>query len=125
MTTVSIFAVPNEEGGSLYQAVAGTRNVCGATPGEALDAIRAQLEGAEASTLVVLRQNLPDSYFTARARDRLSELMQRWRTARDAGACLPADDQAELDALVEAELRGSAARANYSADQLAELTACE
>jgi hypothetical protein len=73
VTTVSIFPVPNEEGGNLYQAVAGNRNVRGATPGEALDAIAAQLEGAEASTLVVLRHNLPDSYFTSAQRDRLNE----------------------------------------------------
>jgi hypothetical protein len=52
----------------------------------------------------------PDDLFTAAQQQRLAELMALWRTARDAGTTLPAQEQAELDALVEAELRAACAR---------------
>jgi hypothetical protein len=44
--------------------------------------------------------------------------MDRWRTARDQGATLPADEQTELEALIAAELHASAARAAALADAL-------
>ena len=53
---------------------------------------------------------LPDRFFSARQRDQLQTLMARWRTARDAGAPLPPEEQAELDALTEAELRAATER---------------
>jgi hypothetical protein len=53
----------------------------------------------------------PDPFFTARQIQRLEELMARWRTARDAGTALSAEEQAELEALVEAELQASEQRA--------------
>lgn len=43
--------------------------------------------------------------------------MTTWRQARDAGAVLPSDEQAELDALIEAELHASANRAAMFADE--------
>jgi hypothetical protein len=119
VTTVSILAIPNDEGGHSYQAVAGDRHGGGKTPGEALDAITAQFDRLEASTLVVLQNHLPDQFFTAEQRDRLEELMRRWRTARDSQTTLPSEDQAELDALVQAELRAAGKRAEAMADELA------
>jgi Spy/CpxP family protein refolding chaperone len=53
----------------------------------------------------------PDAYFTDAQRQRLGELMARWRTARDGGVALSAEEQAELDALIEAEVRAAADRA--------------
>lgn len=53
----------------------------------------------------------PDEFFSAGQQARLAELMAKWRTARDAGATLPAAEQAELDALTAAELRAATARA--------------
>jgi len=59
----------------------------------------------------VIVQNLrPDRFFDADQQQRLAELMARWRAARDAGTSLPTTEQAELDALIEEELRGSAKR---------------
>jgi hypothetical protein len=64
-------------------------------------------------------QNLrPDRFFGAAQQKRLAELMERWRLARDQGHSLPLDEQAELDALVEAELQASAARAAAILDEL-------
>jgi hypothetical protein len=118
VTTVSILAVPNDEGGHFYQAIAGSRFGGGKTPGEALDAIRAKFDTVEASTLVVLQNHLPDRFFTAEQRGRLEKLMSRWRAARETGTSLAPGEQAELDALVDAELRAAGKRAEAMADEL-------
>jgi hypothetical protein len=60
----------------------------------------------------------PDRFFTAAQQQRLDALMARWRTLRDQGATLPADEHAELEALIEAELQASAARTAALADAL-------
>jgi len=39
------------------------------------------------------------------------ELMQRWRTARETGKQLPDSEQAELSALIDAEVQASGERA--------------
>jgi hypothetical protein len=83
-----------------------------------LDALTAQLSADEASTLVIVQSLRPDHFFTAAQQQRLATLMARWRTARDQGGTLPVDEQTELEALVEAELRASAARAAALADAL-------
>jgi hypothetical protein len=53
----------------------------------------------------------PDAFFAAAQIQRLADLMAKWRTARDAGVTLPADEQAELDALIQAELGAATERA--------------
>jgi hypothetical protein len=53
----------------------------------------------------------PDCFFTAKQQRRLEELMTNWRRARDASVSLPPEDQAELESLVDAELRAAAGRA--------------
>jgi len=50
-------------------------------------------------------------FFTADQQRRLAKLMKRWRAARDSGETLPADEQSELEALIEAELRAAGDRA--------------
>ena len=44
--------------------------------------------------------------------------MARWRTARDQGTTLPIAEQSELETLIDAELRASAARAAALANAL-------
>ena len=51
-----------------------------------------------------------DEFFSAAQVARLADLMARWRVARDAGRTLPPADQAELDALIAAELEAATAR---------------
>lgn len=94
-----------------YRAIAGKTQSVGRTAGEALDALTAQLGEAEAGTLVVVQHLRPDRFFTAAQRQRLEELMARWRAARDAGTDLPAEERTELDVLIEVELRAAASRA--------------
>jgi hypothetical protein len=48
--------------------------------------------------------------------------MARWCTLRDQGTTLPADEHAELEALIAAELQASAARAVALADALGRCT---
>jgi hypothetical protein len=51
-----------------------------------------------------------DWFFSAEQQQRLSDLMNLWRTARDEGQTLPPEQQTELDSLVEAELKAATAR---------------
>jgi hypothetical protein len=109
MTTVAI--VPEgSPGPPAFRAVAGELQSVGRTPGEALDALTAQLDPSAAGTLVVVQQMRPDQYFTDEQQQRLQHLMARWRVARDSGSSLSPVEQAELEALVEAELRAVAER---------------
>ena len=39
--------------------------------------------------------------------------MRKWCAARDSGRSLPADEQSELQALVDAELRASGERSEF------------
>jgi hypothetical protein len=119
MTTITI--IPESPGSppTSYRAVAGKVQAVGKTVGEALDAVTAQLDERESGTLIVVQHQRPDQFFTAEQQQRLQDLMARWRTARDIGTEFSPEDQAELDALVDAELRAAAARAAALASRLA------
>lgn len=116
MTTVSILPVPTDEGMS-YQGTADGKHSTGSTLGEALDALTVLLPDARTS-LIVVQSLRPDQFFNADQQRRLGELMSSWRQARDAGSALPADEQAELDQLIEIELYASADRAAMLAGEL-------
>lgn len=111
MTVVSIVPIHSEKGVTSYRAIAGSRKAVGRTAGQALDAIAGRLTEDETSTLVVVQHHRPDRFFTAQQQKRLGELMTLWRSARDSNSTLSPQDQAELDALVEAEVQASAQRA--------------
>jgi hypothetical protein len=118
MTTVAILPVSDVNGERLYRAVAGDKQSTGKTAGEALDALTAQLEGDEFSTLLIIQSFRPDWFFSAEQQQRLSDLMNLWRTARDDGQTLPPEQQAELDRLVEAELKAATVRTAALVQQL-------
>ena len=111
MTRVAILPVPTVAGDIAYHALASGKHSQGKTAGEALDALTAQLSEEDAGTLVVVQNLRPDPFFTAQQQRRLGELMDRWRSARDAGESLSKAEQTELDGLVEEEIRASGARA--------------
>ena len=83
----------------------------GRTAGEALDALVARLSEEEAETLIIVRNLRPDRFFGAEQRQRLEQLMARWRAAREANASLPPVEQAELERLVDDEVNAPAQRA--------------
>jgi hypothetical protein len=111
MTTIAILPENPGSPGTSYRAVAGTIESVGRTAGEALDGLIAQLDEKTAGTLAVVQQLRPDPYFTEEQQQRLADLMGRWRSAKEIGRNLPVEEQAELERLVDAELKGSAARA--------------
>ncbi len=118
MTTIAI--VPDNPKGSsaCFRAVAGETQSIGATAGQALDALQAQLGGPDQTTLIVIQAMQPDELFSAAQQQQLAELLTHWRTARDAGTPLPPEEQADLDALVEAELRAAYQRSAALVEQL-------
>lgn len=118
MTTIVIMPENPNAGETAYRAVSGGAQSVGESPGEALDALTAQLGEEETGTLVVVQNLRPDRYFTAQQQQRMGELMARWRSARDTQAAFSAEEQAELEGLVEAELQAATQRA---ADLLQEL----
>ena len=95
----------------MYRAVGGAHQALAKTVGAALDALTAQLPSEETGTIVIVQNHKPDQFFTAQQQQRLSQLMDHWRRARDAGASLPAAEQAELNQLVDAEVEASGKRA--------------
>jgi hypothetical protein len=110
MVTIAILPEPPGSPRN-YRAFAGSKQSVGRTAGEALDALTAQLDEGESGTLVVVQHFRPDRLFTALQQQRLEQLMGEWRAARAAGTALPAEEQAELEALVDLEVKASAERA--------------
>ena len=118
MTTVAIVPIPTQTGGHTYQAVAGRHMASGDTAGQALDALTAQLPDVEFDSLLVVQRFRPDHYFSEPLQQRMADLMARWRAARDAGATWSAEEQSELESLVDAELQASGQRAEDAAKGL-------
>ena len=119
MNRVSITSVPLESNGISYFAVAGDKQSVGKTAGEALDALTPQLDAKKGVTFVVVQSGQPDEFFSLDDQRRIADLMTRWRLLRDEGSIIPQSLQDELNSLIEAELRASAARAQAMLDSLA------
>lgn len=111
MTTISILPITDESGNLSYRAIAGNQQTIGKTAGQALDALTLQL-GQPDSLSLLIQTFQPDPFFTADQQQRLLELMQLWRTARDRNQTLSPQEQAELDTLVNAELQATQQRLN-------------
>lgn len=111
MTTVAILPISGVNGEKSYRAIAGDKYSVGKTAGQALDALTAQVGEIGFSTLLVIQSFRPDLFFSVEQQERLSELMDLWRLARDRGRELSPEQQAELDGLVVIELRAATARA--------------
>ena len=117
MTKIALTRNPNPSEPAPFRAVAGPLQATGRTAGEAVDALTAQLSEEQAETLLIIRALQPDRFFSADQRQRLDDLMIRWRAARDASGSLPPEDQAELERLVDAEFQAATARAESLAQQ--------
>ncbi len=117
MNTVEILPILEADGEKAYRAIAPTHNATGKTPGQALDALIALSEQPDFDRLIVTQSqddNTPvavdEPLFTSEQQDRLLLLMGLWQESRDKGQALPAEQKAELEALVEAELLAETAR---------------
>lgn len=111
MTTIAIIPENHGPSSTSYRAVAGNKEAVGRSAGEALDAMISQLNESASGTFLVVQHPRSDPYFTAAQQQRLEALMTRWRAARDNQTPLPPAEQAELEALVEAEVRAAGQRA--------------
>jgi hypothetical protein len=118
MTTITIVSESLGKDGIIYRAKAGALQSEGRSAGEALDALTKQLGEVEAGTLVIIQRSQPDGFFTAAQRQRLGDLMARWRQARDLNSQLPPEEQAELEQLIEAELQATTRRAESALAEL-------
>ena len=74
------------------------------------EALSSDCSGNEFSTLLIIQTFRLECFFNAEQQQRLSDLMNLWRTTRDEGQTVPPEQQAELDRLVEAELKAATAR---------------
>jgi hypothetical protein len=119
MTRVTVLKDGADDQAGSYRAVGGHAQATGRTVGEAVDALAAQLPEDQAATLLIVRDLRPDRFFPAERRRRLDELMVRWRAGRDSGTTLPAEERAELERLVEEEVRAAAERAAEAWRELA------
>lgn len=119
MNSVMIVSVPTAKGPIAYHAVAGNVRSQGKTAGEALDALTMQLPEDKRNTLVIVQNLQPDHFFNADQQQRLAALMEQWRVARDTHTPLPAAMQAELETLIEEEIRASTARTAAMLQELA------
>ena len=118
MTTIAILPDNPDTSPMRFLAIAGVVQSVGATAGQALDALTAQLGESQETTLIVMQPMRPDALFTAAQQQRLAELMDCWRKARDAGTTLTSEEQAELEALINAELEAASQRSAVLARQL-------
>jgi hypothetical protein len=113
MTTVTIVPHTQDAGERLYRAAAGNRQSAGRTAGEALDGLIAEFGNAEDGTIIV-RTLQPDRFFTAEQRQRLADLMARWKETRDSGSSngsLSPEEEQELQELVLREYEAAGERA--------------
>lgn len=102
MTTITILP----ERADSYRALAGDKESTGRTPGEALDALTAQLEDENGGTLVIVQNQKADEFFTAAQQQRLAVLAR----LREGGNLSVVEDK-ELESLIKAELDGARRRA--------------
>lgn len=103
MTSIAIRTEESEAGKPRFRAIAGDRQSIGRTMGEALDALTADWGDDIQETAVLIQRFQPDAYFTAAQYDRMQELLAR-------RADLTAEERAELEALIDAELEATIAR---------------
>src|SRR5688572_11121710 len=105
MTAVTIQTNTQTPDNAKFIARSGNHRAVGRTMGEALDALLSQWN-ERTETLPVIIQHLgPDRYFTQAQYDRMQELRARIGS-------LSSEEQAELEALIDAELEATVSRLN-------------
>ncbi len=112
----AVIVSPNKA--NRYIAVSNGKESVGKTIGEAIDSIYGQLEEDEQNTVIYVQEFKGDEFFSDEQIKRLSMLMKKWRIARDNGKMLPAEQQAELEKLIEMELEAAGKRAEKIFSQM-------
>ncbi|MBS1796940.1 MAG: hypothetical protein JSS81_24150 [Acidobacteria bacterium] len=107
----TVLVVPDYRNGRNFRAVYGEKESFGKTVGEAVDSLTSQLENGGDETLYVVQRFSPDEFFTADQQQRLAELMNKLHAAQNGAEEFSPAEKTELESLIEAELAGSARRA--------------
>jgi hypothetical protein len=118
MESIVIYPVALDDGSQRFHAVAGDVHSEGDTAGQALDGFLDERESRVTATVVILPQFGPDKFFSAAQHARREQLMAKLRAKPETGIDLSASERAELEYLVDAEVRAAAAR---SAEMLKDL----
>jgi hypothetical protein len=105
MTSIAVRPEPGEAGEPRFRAIAGDRQSVGRTMGEALDALVAGWAEDAQEAAVLIQRFRPDTHFTEAQYQRMRDLLDRRAT-------LTAEERAELEALVDAELDATVTRTN-------------
>ncbi|MBX2997822.1 MAG: hypothetical protein KF893_04880 [Caldilineaceae bacterium] len=120
MTTIQLLQERSPQGRLQYRAVYRQHHAEGTTLGAALDALEDALP-ADSGTVVILQKFKADRFFGEEQQARLAELMVRLEASRAHGHDLAPEEMAELEELVEQELRATTRRAkdiyHQSSDQ--------
>ena len=111
-----MIAISVNQIGKIFRAISGEKKSVGNTVGEAIDALTGQIENADKETIFIVQRFQPDEFFTASQQKRLSELMQKLRKAQAEDREMNFKERAELEDLIDAELEGSARRAESLAE---------
>lgn len=122
LNTIAILSNPDNDETKKFTAVSGNYKATGRTPGQALDALSNKLKDRSSVKKVIVQDFKPDQFFTETQRNRLSELMARWRDARDTNNPLTPQEVDELDSLVEEEMRGATQRAESAMASVESIT---
>jgi hypothetical protein len=120
MTKVAVYHESADSNSMSYRAVSGGNHAMRRTAGEALDALASQLPKRDAETFVLVRNMSPDRFFSDERRRRLEELVELRREAFALKSTLSAPEEAELELLVDAEVRAATERATDLFDDLAQ-----
>jgi hypothetical protein len=113
----AVVVLPNNQNTGNYRAISGKKVSFGKTVGEAIDSLSEQLKN-EPNPVIYIQDFQPDEFFTAEQQKRLSDLMEKWRFARDNNLEFSAEEQSELEKLIDEELEGSGKRVAKIADKL-------
>jgi hypothetical protein len=97
-------AVLSEE--TTFRAVAGDQSSVGRTPGEALDRLLADIGTDTPLSLYIITKDRGDAFFSEAQYQRMRTLLNQ----RNDGETLSEAEYAELEGLVEAELRAAMQR---------------
>src|SRR5712691_10585820 len=103
MTSIAMRTENSQAGAPLFRAIAGNCQSVGRTMGEALDALTADWGDDIQETAVFIQRLQPDAYFTAVQCCRMQELLAHRAT-------LTAEERAELEILIDAELVATVVR---------------
>ena len=104
MPSMTMRTEHNEADAPRFRAVAGSHQAVGRTMGEALDALTADWGDDIQETAVLIQRFQPDAYFTTAQYCRMQELLARRAT-------LTAEERTKLEAIIDAELDATVARA--------------